>query len=278
MQATSTIFSALAAAALLTSAGTAQALESSGPEAWASMSNFQIQIIDLDLNDGIAAAVTFDDYTLAFGTNASAQTRGGPTTPDVDAGPLFTATSSSAQVGFSKSTSSTSAGDPFLPSIRPGATAYSTAVGQGSFSASFGTVVSTSGGPFSGAFTLTPHTRLVFSADTSGVGVAVSQPGEFDFADAYAQVLLASLSCCDSSTEKSYAHFKNGVFESNDLTHVTAQLDNLSENAFVGWAFAGVGTQTYVLDASLIPEPETYLLALLGVLVIGAEARRQDRR
>jgi len=269
MHSTSKITRALTAAVLVIGAGGAHALEPSGAEGWATMGNFQIQVIDLDLNDGVTATVTFDDNTQAFGTQAYTQMSLDGNTSRGDPGPLFTARSSSGELGFNRASSSTGAGDPFVPGMGTGATARAKAVGADTF-------VVAGGVAFQGYFSLTANTRLIFSADAGDIEASVSRPDEF--AQAFAQVLLGSLNGEVFNTETSYAFVQNGVFESNGATRITAYFDNLSGTAVDGQAMASVFALSKGHEVPLIPEPETYLMALIGVLVIGAEVRRQRRR
>jgi hypothetical protein len=269
MHTPSKITRALTAALLVIGAAGAKAQEPSGAEAWATMGNFQIQVIDLDLNDGVTAGVTFDDNTQAFGTTAYTQMSPDGITSRGDPGPLFTARSSAGELGFNRASSSTTAGDPFLPGMGTGATARAKAVGAGSSVVAGGVL-------FQGYFSLTANTRLIFSADAGAVGASVSRPDEL--ASAFAQVLVGSLNGEVFESESSYAAVLNGVFESNGATRITASFDNLSGAAVGGQAMASVFALSRGHEVPLIPEPETYLLALIGSLAISVEVRRQRRR
>lgn len=268
MHSTSKINRALTAAFLIIGAAGAHALEPSGAEAWATMGNFQIQVVDLDLTDGVTATVTFDDNTQAFGTTAYTQMSLDGITSRGDPGPLFTARSSSGELGFNLATSSTSAGDPFVPGMGTGATARAKAVGADTF-------VVAGGVAFQGYFSLTANTRLIFSAEAGDIGASVSRPDEL--ASAFAQVSVGSLNGEVFNQDSSYAAVQNGVFESNGATRIMASFDNISGTAVNGQAMASVFALSKGHEVPLIPEPETYLMALIGVLLIGAEVRRQRR-
>ena len=218
------------------------------------------------MNDGVIATVTFNDNTQAFGTQAYTQMG---TTNRGDAGPLFTARSSSGELGFSRASSSTSAGDPFVPGMGTGATARAKAVGADSFAAAGGVL-------FQGYFSLSANSRLVFSADAGDIGASVSRPEEFS--QAFAQVLLGSVNGEVFNTETSYAAVQNGVFVSNGATRITAYFDNLSGTAIDGQAAATAYAFSTGYEVPLIPEPETYLMALIGVVAITVDVRRQRRR
>jgi len=246
---------ALAAAGLLACAGSAHALAT----ATASLSNFQVQVFDLDLLDGITASVTF-----ASGAQVYATATDGTSVSNFDFNMAGTALSVSALFGNASSSGSTTTGDFFAPGSGPGASASASVFGVGTQAYGYGSVLSSN-------FTLSAKTLLIFSASTSGITATRTLAGET--AQGYASVNLNDNNNSQSSYGQSITSVGDNSNYSNLNPLIQASFVNLTAADVTG--YAGASASAYVIGAP-IPEPETYALMLAGLLAIGLVARRRN--
>lgn len=230
----------------------------------AAISNVRLQLVDLDLSDGIAPAIQFSNYST-YVSVAQYPSHAGETvtlpTLDVAVGPLSLinpdATAIAASLGgglLSDSGWSATAAASTLPGM-----SYSNAA----------VVLSTQ-------FTLTPNTLLLMSADVTTfeghahLGQRSIPQAEFELDDSQGAVL---------ANPRAYANLVDGA-SINAPRQLQASFANLADTAMEGKFSAGllVRSINYDADASPIPEPRNSALLFAGLLAIGALVRQRTSR
>jgi hypothetical protein len=271
------LYAALFAAATLATGAQASTT------ATASLSNVHVQVIDLNLEDGIAAGITFTSGTASlelFAGGASPQTLLGSDSLGNAVGPL-TAASAYAQAG-----GAIGAGDLLLG---PGISSNTFASGCAALLAESRALA------ISGFyFTLTANTSLVItgtvdivssSADTmddfalgmAGMGLRMggADTGPEGFALSYTVgAVFGDVIAIDSTGLWPPPSFEiSGATGSGPLMVI---YENTSDTAIDGYGwFYTLATTTIPVMA--VPEPSTYLLTLAGLCVIGFMTRGRRR-
>ena len=233
----------------------------------ATLSNFRVQVFDLNPSDGIPASVTFTDASAA---QVYAQAVDGVFASDgTYSGPIGAALSAAAAQGAASSSGTTAAGDPFTLGAGPGASAAASTSGVDTSAYGVGYLLAS-------GITLTANTLLVFSANTSGVAAAVSLAGET--ADGIAVISLNNADNSQSRVGQSYQHAGIGNSYGSSAPFVQASLVNLSGGSISGAAYVYAYATGQGAVPPPVPEPETYALMLAGFLAVGSVARRLNQR
>jgi hypothetical protein len=304
---------AAAAAATLAVSGPAAAASSS--TASATLSGLQIQLVDLNLSDGIAASISFTFapqsnqgsanagwYTSTGSQNASGSffSDANPWRPgSTDAQTLF-ASAAAQLVGNGSASGSTLAAGGAASS--PGDTTYDPNFFNYSQPyASFGASVQAPSF-FSGSFSLSPFTVAVFSATvtvqaTATEGGTITYPWGFTSWQGNGAGASASLNVSgpaagggsggqNSSDGRSV--FVNSFYDSwsgqwtngsaMDSGFVGVSFANLTDAAMAGAFRAEVSVSGSAYGSTApIPEPGTWAMMLAGLAVAGGIARRRQR-
>lgn len=232
----------------------------------ASLNNVYIEVVDLDLADGITAAVTFfSGYTRA---RADATPDGGTTRDTKD---LFGAAGAAigpldASVAGASAAGAVIAGNLLSPGSGPAGVASVSASGANRDASAFGDAHISN-------FTLTPHSRLIVNATFSSASASTTVLNERSYA--YSMVSLranddshASYGSADSQCSNAGCSFTTGP------RFLQASFDNLTGANAIGV----IATQAYASATSAVPEPTISMLfavGLMGVGLIGARRRRQ---
>lgn len=227
------------------------------------LSDFRYELVDLDPNDGIVPAVTFDTgSTLGAGWYPP-----GSTMCDCQYanGAIGSAFSVSGTQGSFVASAAASAGNPAGTGLGPGLSVSVNGFEPGAGGQAYGYAVI-------GAFSLTPNTRLVFTASTSGLSASTSILGQAVSANAAVQLSNQTQDLISFENSNLYIDV-NGVQSSNLLSTVTASFTNASGGAVGGYAF--VSASVSILDVRAVPEPSTYAFMLVGLLSLGLAVRRK---
>jgi hypothetical protein len=251
--------------------------------AQATLSNFHIDLIDLDPGDGIAPSVVFQNYqggTFVAAEAGSTDAHGQQTqTTDIESGahPFGNAAAFSSQ--GSAMAFAAIAGNPLEGGANVSTFTSSSQVGA--FGGS--TVMLGDGGNYV-SFTLSADTRLVISGDASA---SVMSTADDLASDVFASVFLqltdftgqGQISYGSASAEQGST---NGAspFTLNDDRHLEVSFENLGSDSADGIFFGSVDTSVSDPAPPPVPEPTGSVLmaAALGLLgLIGRRATRSSR-
>ena len=114
---------------------------------------------------------------------------------------------------------------------------------------------------------------MVFSAN-SGTTAARTLAGEA--AEATAFIQMSSDDNSQSSYGQSYIYVGDNSNYSNLQPLIQASFVNLTAASVTGYASAYANA--FAAGVTAVPEPETYAMMLVGVLVVGSLARRRNTR
>jgi hypothetical protein len=229
---------------LLVSASLAVVAAGFAPAAYAqstastSLTGFSYQLIDLDLNDGIAASLTMSPSSIWVAAAGYAPSSGTPVIVDI----LDQAGTANASASFGR------------------ASATSDTTGVYSSATSTNMTHSLSGDAIvSWNFVLSANTSVVFTAIGS---VDARGPGAHGWASIFADGLPDGYAQDDI--------LQNSAAETRQLSlSFSSSLDGLSGTV-------GTAASSGVEILAAVPEPETYAMLLAGLGLIGACVRRRQ--
>ncbi len=241
--------------------------------ALAQLSDFQIQLIDLNSADAVGPSVTFQN--LQGGTFVAAES-GTPSNvvTDVHAGGVpFGPANSTSTHGGGAAYSSLS-GDPF------GAGANATASASTGVSGAYGaSTVWLGDGQVYVPFTLSADTRLVITANASASALSTLAGPD---ADTWASVFLKLTDGTgqggvsqDSVSAEQFGTTGASPNATIDAHRIEISFENLSSDSMDG-IFSG-SVDAYSADLSPVPEPAGMALMLGGLGMLAWRGRRRDR-
>ena len=248
----------------------------------ATLSNLHLTLVDLDLNDGIAPAVMIDAGSARSFVSADAH--------DFASG------------GAAASKYGTSAFDPVSVAVSHGTGSASAALsGNGPM---LGMALNTSGSTsgyldatstdyerqgFYAAkastsffqFTLTPMTRLIWSGDAV-ISAERNAPPDFDLDSASAAASLAFNNLGGPAPVGSYDNISVLTVgdPTNHIAYDERRLEvsffNLSTLSATATGWANVQVDGYAMGTSVVPEPATPLLWLMGIAAVAGRRYRHS--
>ena len=243
--------------------------------ATASMSDFHIELVDLDPNDGIAPSLTFQNVQGGPFIAAESGAPGNVLTDTHQGGLPFGAGSSSSARGGASALSSFM-GDPRAPGAGGTASASAQTGTRGLYGAS---TVQLGDGAIYAPFTLSADTRLVITADASASALST-----FDdpHADTWASVFLkltdatgtGSVSTDTASAEQFAA---TGAMPTTDQRQFTLTFENLTSADLGGIFYGSIDAYAADLSPAAVPEPGGLPLLAAGVGLLAWRLRRRAR-
>jgi hypothetical protein len=253
------------------------AVPASASTATASMSDFHVELVDLDPNDGIAPSLTFQNVQGGPFIAAESGAPGNVLTDAHQGGLPFGAGSSASTRGAASALASFT-GDPRAPGAGGTATASASTGAKGLYGA--GTVQLGDGALYV-PFTLSADTRLVITADAS---VSALSTFADPHADTWASVFLkltdatggGSVST-DSASAEQFAMIGGTPSASTDSRHITISFENLTGSDLGGIFFGSIDAYAADLPPAAVPEPGGLPLLAAGVGLLAWRLRRRAR-
>jgi len=246
------------------------ALPAAASTATASMTDFHVELIDLDPNDGIAPSLTFQDLQGGSFIAAESGTPGHVLTDTHQGGtPLGVGSSSSTRGAASALASFT--GDP----RGQGASALASASlgARGLYGAS---TVQLGDGAIYAPFTLSADTRLVITADASASALSTfADPQTDTWASVFLKLTDASGTgsvSTDTASAEQFAMIGGTPGATVDHHLMTITFENLTGGDLGGIFFGSI--DAYAADLAPVPEPGSLPLALAGLGFLAWRLRR----
>ncbi len=239
----------------------------------AGLTDFQVQLIDLDAGDHVAPSVTFQN--VAGGSFVAAES-GMPSDlfTDTHFGGAAFAPASSTSARDGATAAGSMSGDVYGAGAQ--ATAWTAATRTGTYGA--GTVQLGDGSSVL-PFTLSAQTRLVITADASASAMSTFADAQ---ADTWASVFLKLTDVTglnDVSADGVYAEQTSTLgappLATTDAHRIEISFDNLTAFDADGLFFGSV--DVYSADITPVPEPGTPALMLGALGLLAWRARRHSR-
>jgi len=253
------------------------AVPAAASTATASMTDFHVELIDLDPSDGIAPSLTFQNLDGGLFIAAESGAPGHVTTDTHHGGVPFGGGSSSSMNGAASALASF-VGDPRVPGAGGQASASASTGVRGLYGAS---TVQLGDGAMVVPFTLSADTRLVITADASASALSTfADP----YADTWASVFLkltdaagtGSISTDGASAEQ-FAMIGGTPSAVTDSRQITISFENLTNGDLGGLFFGSIDAYAADLSPAAVPEPGSLPLLAAGLGVLAWRLRRRPR-
>lgn len=243
--------------------------------ATATLTDFHIELVDLDPNDGIAPSLTFQDVLGGSFIAAESGAPGHVLTDTHQGGAPFGAATSSSTHGAASALSSFT-GDPRAPGAGGSASATASTGLAGLYGAS---TVQLGDGAIYAPFTLSADTRLVITADASASALSTFTDPH---ADTWASVFLkltdatgtGSVST-DTAIAEQFAMTGGTPSATTDTRQITISFENLSGADLGGIFYGSIDAYAADLSPSAVPEPGGLPLLAAGLGVLAWRLRRR---
>lgn len=251
------------------------ALPAVASTATATLTDFHIELVDLDPNDGIAPSLLFQNVQGGSFIAAESGAPGHVLTDAHQGGTPFGAGSSSSARGGASALSSFT-GDPRGAGGLASATAFTGMPGL--YGAS---TVQLGDGAIYAPFTLSADTRLVITADASASALSTFADPH---ADTWASVFLkltdgtgtGSVST-DTATAEQFALIGGTPSATTDTRRISISFDNLTAADLGGIFYGSIDAYAADLSPSAVPEPGGLPLLAAGLGVLAWRLRRRAR-
>lgn len=251
-----------AAALLALGMAAAAAPVAAATTASASIEAVHFQVIDLDPNDGITAAITFADASAIAYAYVAAGTLAGQNVIASDGGSGLPGTAQSALVTLTGA----QAGGTVLAGELFGATGPAAQVTAGVSQP--GLAAYTHAFAIYSTFTLTPHTQLILTASTS----AQADLGAGSIANARAELYASSADMSQFERSWSYVLLSPGIRYEEQSPQAYVSFMNQTDSQLEGYLAASTMAS---VEVAAVPEASTAATLMAGLAVLAALRRRR---
>ena len=242
--------------------------------ATASMSDFHIELVDLDPNDGIAPSLTFQNVQGGPFIAAESGAPGNVLTDAHQGGLPFGAGSSSSARGGASALSSFM-GDPRAPGAGGTASASAQTGTRGLYGAS---TVQLGDGAIYAPFTLSADTRLVITADASASALSTfDDPHADTWASVFLKLTDATGAAGVSTDSASAEQFAMTGAPTVDRRQFSLSFENLTSADLGGIFYGSIDAYAADLSPAAVPEPGGLPLLAAGVGLLAWRLRRRAR-
>ena len=268
---------AQALAAIAAAVASLAAMPAAASTATAAMSDFRVELVDLDPADGIVPSLTFQDVQGGSFIAAESGAPGHVLTDTHQGGTPLGAGSSSSARGAASARASF-AGDPRAPGAGATAVATEATGAAGQYGAS---TVQLGDGAIYAPFTLSAETRLVITADASASALSTFADPH---ADTWASVFLkltdatgtGSVST-DTASAEQFAMIGDTPTPTIDDRRMAITFENLTGTDLGGIFYGSVDAYAADLAPVAVPEPGGLPLVACGLGLLAWRLRRRAR-